>query len=219
MTGAPTSPSNGTAPTRTGATGRCGTTALICRRCSSASLRRSTAPWQRSTTSTSDEASGRHRRSAPRSRMPYPARSSTRRRSAICERCKQARSSPRDRALALVPFYAGARIAETVALDVDDVRLSARKGILRIYGKAERVREVPIHPELRKALTDWLEERRDWPAAKHGPALFLNQRGHRLGAKGAHDVITGIADRGGARRPRDRSRAQALVRDHARARR
>jgi hypothetical protein len=30
------------------------------------------------------------------------------------------------------------------------VRLSARKGILRIYGKGEQVREVPIHPELRK---------------------------------------------------------------------
>ena len=59
------------------------------------------------------------------------------------------------------------------------------------------VREVPIHPELRKALTDWLEERCDWPGAKDDPALFLNQRGHRLSAKGAHDVITGIADRGG----------------------
>jgi integrase/recombinase XerC len=29
--------------------------------------------------------------------------------------------SPRDQALALVPFYAGARISEIVALDVDDV--------------------------------------------------------------------------------------------------
>ena len=37
----------------------------------------------------------------------------------------------------------------------------------------------------------------DWPGAKDAPALFLNQRGHRLSAKGAHDVITGIADRGG----------------------
>ncbi|MGO9899262.1 MAG: tyrosine-type recombinase/integrase [Solirubrobacteraceae bacterium] len=67
-------------------------------------------------------------------------------------RAVQGCRSPRDKALALVPFYAGARLAETVALDLDDVRLSARKGILRIYGKGERVREVPIHPELRKAL-------------------------------------------------------------------
>ena len=128
--------------------------------------------------------------------MPHPARSTTRR-SFRYLRAVQARSSPRDRALALVPFYADAQIAGTVALDVDDVRLSARKGILRIYGEAERVRELPIHLELRKALTDWLEERGDWPGAKDGPALFLNQRGHRLSSRGAHDVITGIADCGG----------------------
>ena len=36
-------------------------------------------------------------------------------------------------------FYAGARIAETVGLDLDDVRLSARKGILQIYDKGEPV--------------------------------------------------------------------------------
>ncbi len=48
-------------------------------------------------------------------------------------RAVQACLSPRDRALALVPFYAGARISEVVALDTDDVALSARKGSLRIY--------------------------------------------------------------------------------------
>ena len=46
--------------------------------------------------------------------------------------------SPRDRAVALVPFYAGTRIAEIVGLDIDDVRLSARKGILRSLAKARR---------------------------------------------------------------------------------
>ena len=43
----------------------------------------------------------------------------------------------------LVPFYAGARISEIVASDVDDVARSARKGFLRILGKGERVRELP----------------------------------------------------------------------------
>ena len=110
-------------------------------------------------------------------------------------RAVQARPSPRDQALALVPFYAGARISEIVALDVDDVRLSARKGVLRIFGKGERVREVPIHPKLAKALKSWLAERRDWPGQEN-PALFLNQRGGGLSVKAAHDIITGIA--GGA---------------------
>jgi site-specific recombinase XerD len=96
--------------------------------------------------------------------------------------------SPRDRAIALVPFYAGTRIAEIAGLDVDDVRLSARKGILRILGKGERVREIPIHPHLRSALTGWLDERPDWPGAETR-ALFINQRGGRLSVKGAHDII------------------------------
>ena len=109
----------------------------------------------------------------------------------------QARSSPRDRALARVPFYAGARIAETVALDIDDIGLSARKGILRIYGKGQRVREISIHPQLRKASEDWLHERRDWPRAGDGPALLVNQCGQRLSVRGAHYVITGIAARAG----------------------
>ena len=47
-------------------------------------------------------------------------------------RAVEARLSPRDRALAGVLFYAGARISEAVGLDVDDVRLSARKGVIRI---------------------------------------------------------------------------------------
>ena len=101
--------------------------------------------------------------------------------------------SPRDRALALTPFYAGTRLAETVALDLDDVRLSARKGILRVVGKGEKIREIPIHPKLRDALGDWLEERQDWPGADT-PALYLNQRGGRLSVKGAHDIITGIGE-------------------------
>jgi integrase/recombinase XerC len=107
-------------------------------------------------------------------------------------RAVKAHPSPRDQALALLPFYAGTRISEIVALDLDDVHLSARKGTLRIYGKGERTREVPIHPKLRKALTGWLDERTDWPAAKESPALFLNQRGGRLSVRAAHDIITGI---------------------------
>lgn len=92
-------------------------------------------------------------------------------------RAVEASPSPRDRALALIPFYAGARLAETVALDLDDIRLSARKGLIRILGKGERIRELPIHEKLRKALVEWLDERPSWPDAGDTPAVFLNQRG------------------------------------------
>ncbi len=108
-------------------------------------------------------------------------------------RAVQACPSPRAQALALVPFYAGARISEIVALDLDDLARSVRKGALKIYGKGERVRKVPIHPRLHTALTGWLSERTDWPGADHSPALFLNQRGQRLSVRGAHEIVTAIA--------------------------
>jgi integrase/recombinase XerC len=109
-------------------------------------------------------------------------------------RAVEAHLAPRDRALAGVLFYAGARISEAVALDVDDVRLSARKGVLRILGKGEKVREVPIHPQLRRDLTLWLEERSNWPGAETTPALFLNQRGGRLSVRGASDIVATLAE-------------------------
>jgi site-specific recombinase XerC len=66
------------------------------------------------------------------------------------------RADPRDRALAHTEFYAGTRGAETLALDLDDVRASAHRGHLIVsYGKGGKYREVPLHPKLRTALEQW----------------------------------------------------------------
>jgi len=112
-------------------------------------------------------------------------------------RAANAVDNPRDRALALTPFYAGARIAELVALDVDDVRLSARKGTARFYGKGGKPRDVELHFELREAYTAWLTERAGWPGADATPALFLNRRGGRLGTRGASAIFATILDTAG----------------------
>jgi site-specific recombinase XerD len=92
-------------------------------------------------------------------------------------------ASARDRAVGLLPYYAGLRDSEVVGLDVGDVRLSARKGELRVLGKGSdggKQRTLPVHAELRAALQAWLDERRRWPAANAGPALVLNSRGGEL---------------------------------------
>jgi len=47
--------------------------------------------------------------------------------------------------------------------------------VLRVYGKGEWVREIPIHSELRKALVA-LVRRASRLAASDCPALFLNHR-------------------------------------------
>ncbi|MEU8190822.1 tyrosine-type recombinase/integrase [Micromonospora carbonacea] len=104
--------------------------------------------------------------------------------------------NPRDRVLALIPFYAGLRLGEVVALNLDDIRLSARKGLIVVrMGKGGGYREIPVHPQLRPDLALWInDERPGWKGADRNPALLLNQRGDRLGARGADHILNAIAD-------------------------
>ena len=112
-------------------------------------------------------------------------------------------ATPRDRALAQVGFYGGLRIAEIVALDCDDVHISARKGHLVVrYGKGGRYREVPLHPALRTTLEAWLEQRARWPG-HDGPSLVLNRRGGRLSTRGAYGALVALADAAGITVGRD----------------
>ncbi len=89
--------------------------------------------------------------------------------------------SPRDRVVALLPYYAGLRLGEVVALDTGDVQLSARKGVITVRsGKNRTYREIPVHPGLHEHLKLWInDERPAWPGAD-SQALLLNQRGGRL---------------------------------------
>lgn len=56
--------------------------------------------------------------------------------------------APRDKALALLSSFAGLRISEVVGLDVADVRLSARKGDLRVRGKGRDGKDPILAAEL-----------------------------------------------------------------------
>jgi len=106
--------------------------------------------------------------------------------------------SARNVVVALLPFYAGLRIGEVVGLDVTDVSLSARKGSLRVRGKGRdggKLRELPLtRPELRTALTNWLDQRPSWPHAQDSPALLLNRRGGRLSDRAARTIITDLGE-------------------------
>ena len=97
----------------------------------------------------------------------------------------------RDRAIALPPLYAGTRIAEIRALDVADMRLSARKGEIHLVGKGEKSRTVPVHPKLREALAAWLAERPSRRGADPA-ALFTSSRGTRMTTDAIADVIDAI---------------------------
>ncbi len=92
-------------------------------------------------------------------------------------------------ALAHLFFYSGLRLGECAALNVDDTRLSARKGIVIIRsGKGDTYREVPLNTQVREALINWLKERSTRFSELSGPALFLSLKGKRLSSR-AIDLV------------------------------
>ncbi|MGA2928271.1 MAG: tyrosine-type recombinase/integrase [Solirubrobacteraceae bacterium] len=91
-------------------------------------------------------------------------------------------SKPRDRAIVTLLLYTALRLHELRALDVADVAISARKGLLIVRsGKGDVYREIPLNPSCRKALEHWLKER---CAADGERALFVGPQGRRLRAGG-----------------------------------
>jgi integrase/recombinase XerC len=60
-------------------------------------------------------------------------------------------------------LHTGLRLSELVALDIGDVRTSARKGVVIVRsGKGETFREVPLNPTARDAVDAWRDEPRRW---------------------------------------------------------
>src|SRR5450755_366437 len=90
------------------------------------------------------------------------------------------RGAVRDRAIGLLLVYAGLRLSELVALDLDDARVSGRKAVVVVRsGKGDVYREVPLNAPARTALDDWLKQR-PAPAARAGG---------RLSARSVDDVV------------------------------
>ena len=63
----------------------------------------------------------------------------------------------RDASLILFLLHTGLRLSEVVALELNDVQISERKGsVLVRRGKGNKERSVPLNSEARKALQEWL---------------------------------------------------------------
>ena len=59
----------------------------------------------------------------------------------------------RDAALISLMLHAGLRVSETVGLDLGDVALSERRGIVTVrFGKGGKRREVPLNRDARSAM-------------------------------------------------------------------
>jgi len=103
----------------------------------------------------------------------------------------------RDRAILELLYSCGLRISEAISLDVDDVDLEART--VRAFGKGSKERIVPVGRVACSVVERWLRDGRGRLIAKGSgtPALFVNQRGGRLGRQGCWKIIKGHAERAG----------------------
>lgn len=99
----------------------------------------------------------------------------------------------RDAALLELLYGTGARVSEVCALDVDDIRpvLDDPDLGLRLIGKGDKERIVPLGSYAAKAVDAWLIRGRPaWTEIGNGEhALLLNTRGRRLSRQSAWAVI------------------------------
>lgn len=102
----------------------------------------------------------------------------------------------RDRALLEFMYASGARVSETVALDVIDVDLVDRTAL--VTGKGSKQRLVPIGKPAVAAIYAYLPDRRSLLKGRPDPgAVFLNSRGRRLTRQGIWGIVRKAAGRAG----------------------
>lgn len=100
----------------------------------------------------------------------------------------------RDRALLELLYAAGLRVSELANLTVRDVDFA--ESLVRVKGKGEKERFVPLHGEALHWLHRYLQESRPQflrRAKKVTDALFLSQKGTPLTVRQIHRLVTGYA--------------------------
>jgi integrase/recombinase XerD len=104
----------------------------------------------------------------------------------------------RDRTLLSFMFNTGARVSETVGLQIADLRLSEPCSVL-LRGKGSKERTCPIWPETAALLRKLIEER-DQPPSPSAP-VFLNDRGVRLSRFGVRLILNKYVQRAASQQP------------------
>ncbi len=106
----------------------------------------------------------------------------------------------RDRAMLEVLYATGLRVSELVGLGLDQVRLA--QGLVRVVGKGEVERLVPLGEEALHWLRRYLDEAR--PALLGGrlsEALFVTRRGRAMSRQAFWQLIKRYARQAGIERP------------------
>jgi integrase/recombinase XerC len=106
----------------------------------------------------------------------------------------------RDRAMLEVLYGSGLRVSELAALDVADIDLTGLS--LRALGKGKKERDVPLGRAAAEALRQYLACRAHMGQRRgltHPTALFLSERGRRMGVRQVQRVVKSYGAAGAGR--------------------
>src|SRR5438067_1612681 len=126
-----------------------------------------------------------HIADSPARRLAFPKRRATLPNVVSVDDCFALMDAPgaltaaglRDRCALELLYGAGLRVSELVGLDLADIH----GGTVRVLGKGNKEREVPLGGKARAALQAYLARRAE--LHPRGEALFVNRRGGRLTAR------------------------------------
>jgi integrase/recombinase XerD len=105
----------------------------------------------------------------------------------------------RDRAILELLYGCGLRVSELVGLDTDRVDLDHQQ--VRVIGKGNKERRVPMGDEARERLHQYrIGPRAEWTAGKPTPAVFVGRRGRRLSREAVWGIVKGWAVAAGVTR-------------------
>ncbi|HLD13251.1 MAG TPA: tyrosine recombinase XerC, partial [Burkholderiales bacterium] len=104
----------------------------------------------------------------------------------------------RDRALLELLYSSGLRLSELVRLDVNDIDLADET--VRVTGKGNKTRIVPVGRHARAAIQAWTKSRAALVPVGE-TALFVSKQGRRLGARAVQNVLKAWARRRGLEVP------------------
>jgi integrase/recombinase XerD len=101
---------------------------------------------------------------------------------------KDPKNGIRNRAILAMLYGCGMRVSEVADVGIDD--LDFDEGFVRVRGKGNRERLVPLGATTTAALTEYLDgPRRDWTDRRQSDHLFFNRQGRRLSRMSIWNIV------------------------------
>ena len=84
-------------------------------------------------------------------------------------------------------YYTGIRRSELIELKVQDVDLS--EGLMKVLGKRNKERLLPLLPEIKRQLTQLLEQQKQHQISRESEHFFVNSRGKKLSEAFVYETV------------------------------